>query len=125
MQIKVAAAALGTLVVGIGLVAAIVWSPTARTEPQLLAISAPPVTVIQVLPGEEVVIPPAIADLTLDSDQRHFLAEPEDLSSVQFFARPEDPLLVCFVRVGYVPFTACTPGVVWQPVAPAGFELTP
>jgi hypothetical protein len=113
MQTKVAAAALGTLVVGIGLVAAIVWSPTARTEPQLLAISAPPVTVNQVLPGEEVVIPPAIADPTLDPDQRHFLAE------------PEDPSLVCFVRVRYAPFTACTPGVVWQPVLPAGFELTP
>ena len=70
-------------------------------------------------------LPEVGAYSSLSPDQRHFLAEPEDLSAVEYLAKPEDPNLVCFIPTVYEPTGVCSTGDVPLPVSPPGYAPAP
>ena len=70
-------------------------------------------------------LPEVGAYSSLSPDQRHFLAEPEDLSAVEYLTKPEGPNLVCFIPTVYEPTGVCSTGDVPLPVSPPGYAPAP
>lgn len=129
MHIKLAAFAVVSLLVGAWLAGAALWDSESDPPLEQSRIVVPPAAPEQV-PGvgseHEISRLSDVGAYSPSSPgQQHFLAEPEDLSAVQYLAKPEAPNLVCFIPTVYGPTGVCSTGDVALPVSPPGYAPAP
>jgi hypothetical protein len=113
MWFKLAAFAVGSLLLGAWLAGAALRAPGTHHAPEQSWIDSPlsgPDHGPGFESGSETPRSDVGTDGALSPEQRDFLAEPEDLAAVEYLARPKDPSLVCFIPTGYGPNGACGRG---------------